>query len=134
MIWLIDFGLVLIGATQLIFLGFILRKFNLDFWLGGWVYALGSLTLASCGFVTIKYFKTHWILSRLYFLFISIGALIISFQFRSFSNNLAMLSLLVVALMIIGNFYFYLKKNIVKAEFWSFVFCCLWAIVIYSFI
>lgn len=86
---------------------------------------VGSLNLILCGICDNKGFTiTHFISSRIYFLFISTGALLLSFY-------IGLLAIAILIGLFIGLIFFYLQGKEFYAELWVSIMSTLWGLLIY---
>lgn len=118
-------AIISIGLTQIVFLTYILKKFSIPIWPGGVLYMVGSLSLILCGACDNKCFTaTHLISSRIYFVFISIGALLLSFY-------IDFLAIAILIGLFFGLIYFYFRGEEFYAELWVSIMSTLWGLSIY---
>jgi len=131
--WLVNTGLLLVGFLQLLFVQFIYEKYGLQNELGRVVFVLGVTSLFLSGLINVKRSeKLHLFFAKVYFMAITIGALLISLGvYQIFPKHGLILLLIIVvkalSVLVVGQ----IKKNLLVAETLGIVFSAIWALVIY---
>ncbi len=131
---IVNFGLVGVGMSQILFALYLLFRYPAVVKISGVaIFVLGSLSILSSGIVSVrKNEKLHLQLAKAYVFLITLGTLIISLSFFEISRWGAHLAIVTTVLMVVGTTIFYLKGKIIFGEMWSIIFSTLWAIVVYT--
>ena len=134
--YLVNLGLLFISLLQVLFVNYISIVYPLaDIWLPRALFLLGVGFLFLSGIVSCSISeKWHLLLAKLYFLLISLGALLISIFIMKhyFSIGVILTAIITIKLSLII-FIGGIRKNILMAEMLGILFSGLWAIVIYSY-